>query len=331
MKKIFNKPTTKLSNNKGFTVLEVMAILTLLAILYSLSTTSKLNMELKQVEADGLAGTEELFFTVQDKLIQHREDGTYPELTDPESFTGGKLWRGFNPAPSFKDLSDEDKNYYGYGGNEEQGGFDVAFMVEYPEYIREQLDAAKSNSSYTAAPINYTNINGVDVREGYQLPHLKDLIPPSEGLIESYGILFELHTGTLLEISVIAIPYDNSGTLEQTTENARMAAKIAADILGDGIRNCYQNYIMPGAAPNMSGPASLLNVFETVPAGQVNGYGDTHLFVRDNMMSTISEEMLENRYIYAGSRSNVLGGIDNYLDDFNRTLKSQLTYYGLSV
>lgn len=329
MKKITNS-TNKLKNNRGFTLMEIMATVTLLSIIVTLVSTGLGNMELASITSENLDDVEGLFFDVTDALIQSHEDGSYQEDITTNKADSGKLWRGFNSA---SDLAAANPSY---AGNQPAssliGGYDVAFMVDYPDYIYEDpTTRIYYNDSYRDET---TTGSAIDVYEGYQLPHLVGLIDPEPGMIQSYGILFELQTGTLIEVSLIKIPYDNSGTTAQTVTNARAAAKIAADILGSGVRDAYSNYIGAGAAvgmPDTNSVASTINpIYYTPTADKVNGYGHTHIFLRENTMSNISAEMLAARYNYAASRATVASGtITSYLDSFGVTIESQLVYKGM--
>lgn len=326
MKKLFINSTNKLKNNQGFTLLEVMAAVTLLSICVTLVTTSLGDMKLATTTSDNFTDAESLYFQITDALVDSRGDGSYLEDVTTNKADSGKLWRGFNSA---EDIAQANPNYIGDQPSL-VGGFDVAFMVDYPDYIYEDSTTrVYYNDTYRDAS---TTGHAIDVYEGYQIPRLTGLIEPEPGVIQSYGILFELQTGTLIEVSLIKVPYDNTGSAEQTTNNAKLAAKIAADILGSGVRDAYQNYIGAGAAigmPDTNSIASTINPMYYNPT-EINGYGHTHILLRENIMSAIPSDMLAARYNYAASRATVpSGNITSYFDSFGVTIGSNLTYYGM--
>lgn len=332
MKKFIKNSTKKLKNNKGFTLLEIMATVTLLGIMYTMVNTSVMSMQRQVASSEVESDVDQLYFNIQDILVDLRVEGSYEDVIKPgndpsddgSGGTGGSggstpggvvtpggvtssgLWRGFNPTTTVASGT--------------YSGFDVAYMVEYPDYTFED----------PTTPIDYTNL-GIDVDEGYQIPALKDLIAPKAGVIQAYGILFELHTGTLLETTLIQIPYDASGSDAQTTYNARLAAKYASSIIGSGVRDPYQTAAMPSA---FGGTAlSIYDLFYTPTVSEINGYGDSHMFNRDNMLSSISDEMLQQRYKYLSwvSFNGNINGLDDYLQPFNRDTESVFSFCGLDI
>lgn len=297
MKKINNK----LSNNRGYTLLEVMATVAILSLLVSLVNASLITMERNEVAQSVDSSVDTLYFNAQDLMVKARANGDFEAATT----TSSGLWRGFNPL---------DPRLVVTGT---LSGFDVAYMVEYPDYTWED----PSNL------IDYTTM-GVDVDEGYQLPFLKDLIAPEEGFIQAYGILFELHTGTILETNVVKIPYDTGS--DYTTAKAKAAAKIASSIVGTAVRDLYQNYI--------AADCSNLPVFIVPASTAVNGYGDSHLFNRDNMFSSVSSTMYQRRldYYCDWCVDNIAynGGIyrlDDYLGLYGLDIDTVLSFTGLDI
>ncbi len=326
MKNILNKNTTKLKNNKGFTLLEIMMVVALLSLVATLSTTSLMKMELASITEENFSKVEQLYFELSDKIVGNRVEGDLEDVLTPGGGTG-RLWRGFNPASAFEGVGDSEAN--DFGGRTTVGEYDVAFMVDYPDYIYEDPSTRiYYNETYRDPSTSDTCI---DVYEGYQIPSLTGLIDPEPGFIQAYGILLELHTGNILEVSLLSVPYEVSSNLSQTRTNAHIAAKYAANVLGDGVRNSYSNYIS-NHVTGMTTDASISDLFYFVPADEMNGYGVTHMFNRNNMMCNISSDMLHSRYIYSASRATgIISDFERYLDSFdNRTIFSQLAYCGFA-
>lgn len=302
MKKFTYKLNNKISNNKGFTLIEVLIVIALLAIVSALVNTSVMGMERHQSTTETQTDVNILYNKVQDVLVDLRDDGT---LNDKVTIPSGELWRGFNP---------------GVGG-----GFDVAYMVDYPDYLYE------GNT-----PIDYST-TGLNVDQGYQIPELTGLIPPEAGVIQAYGILFELHTGTLLEVTLIQVPYEESGDVNY---NASMATKFAVNAIGTGIRDPYEN--ASAGAYTFTNPDTGVTTGCVPSSGALliappNGYGVSHVFNRDNMMSSINANELYSRYRYCvltvdnlvfhGSPLNT----DSYLEHFNEDIHSVLSYASLKI
>lgn len=300
MKKLFINSNNKLRNNRGFTMVEIMVTVLLLSLLFSLVNASVMDMERAAAADDVDTSTDNLYTIVNNVLVNHPNiDDVIDELTN----SGASTWRGFNPTYS--------------------GSFDVLYMVDYQNSTAEAPDTI----------IDY-GPSGIDVLEGYQVTDLVDLLPYEEGFIWAYGILYEYSTKSAIEVTLVKVPYDNTGTAAQTATNAQLAAKIASSIIGTGVRDPYQGFI----SYSYTNPETNVTEYPTIglPVYGVfdNPYGYTHLFDRNNMMCTISSDMLYSRYRYCAWTidTTVLHGVgvdlDEYLANFNRDIYSSLSYYG---
>lgn len=261
----------KLRENKGFTLVEVLITMALLSILAGIAspvfTTPVIQPNTGSVDSD----VNRLYFQVQDALVDLRANGTYyDEVTTNRA---GADWRGFNPT---------------------SGGYDVAYMVEYPDtYLY-------NNVEY---PIDWSSsILGTN-NENYQLTNLTKLIEPKEGWVQAYGILFELYTGTVLEIVLAQIPFNDSSDIETS-------AKHAADLVGSYIFEYYNLYtISVLSAASSSGTAYEYG----------NGYGITHVFNR----AYLSDSYYQPRRDYCVSRSTDINSyLANYSYTFDETILS---------
>lgn len=306
MKKLLNKSNAKILNNRGFSIIEIMITLALLALLFNVVNASVMKMEREVAAGDLATDAETLYTIVSDILVSHT---TLDELIDNRPSGSDGEWRGFNPG----------LNYAGVA----IGGYDVAYMVDYQNCTAEAPTVA----------INYES-TGVDVKEGYQIPELVGLVGDEEGYLWAYGILLELGTYIPLEVTLVKIPYDNTGSASQTATNAQAAAKIASSVIGTGVRDGYSNYLGYTYTNPATGNTVVPTTNPTVSA--VTGYpnGITHVFNRDNMLCTISADMLYSRYRYCVwtvdnvAYNGAIHTADTYLDLFNRTLDGSLSYYG---
>lgn len=297
MKKINNKFAKRLRNNKGFTATEMMVVIALMSVIATMASATFSYVEREAAATQVEANADQLFTKVQEVL----QDLSTSDPTLPNQWAG-ENWRGFNPST---------------------GAFDVAYMVYYQEELAE--------NGYT---IDY-DINGIDVLEyiGYQIPELCRLVAPTEGSVYAYGILFELNTFNVLEVSLMSIPYSDPTNITEVHN----ASKYAVNIIATGIRDPYQNSIVTSAtsnailtvqtgSPNTSNYTNDQNNILTIAP---DGYNYSHVFNRNNMLCTISDTKFEQRMTYAKSVSNCASGIDTYLNSYNRDFNSSFSYRGI--
>lgn len=316
MKKILINSNAKLKSNRGFTLTEIMVTVAILSLIFSLVNTSVMSMERTAAEGNTQGGSDVNYTTVNDILVNHPN---LDDLIDSRPSGDSGEWRGFNP---------------GVVNGVATGGYDVAYMVDYQNRTAEAPNT----------DINYGAVGGVDVKEGYQIPELTGLQPDKEGEIWAYGILLDVITYVPLEVSLVKIPYDNTGTDAQTATNAQVAAKIASSIIGTGVRDAYSNYLSYSYTNPVSGGTSNPNLVTAVVAcgdsrvtssySADNGYGITHVFDRNNMLSAINSDMFYARSKYCAWTvdNTVLNGsvetLDTYLEAFNRDFNSCFAYTG---
>lgn len=261
----------KLREKKGFTLVEVLITVALLSILAGITSPVFTPPVIQPNTGSVDSNVNRLYFQVQDALVDLRSNGTYyDEVTTNRAEA---YWRGFNST---------------------SGGYDIAYMVEYPDtYLYNGVEY----------PIDWSSsILGTN-NENYQLTNLTKLIEPKEGWVQAYGILFELYTGTVLEVSLIQIPYDdsNSATLNQNVENA---AKITADVVGTLILNDISSKVL-----SVSSSSAYYN----------NAYGITHVFDR----SYLAESYYPTRRNYcATSYSNLPTHLNNFGYTLDETILS---------